>query len=133
MAKTIELAYRGRILSKKNSKRIITNRRTGAPMMISNKAAKANENSMIDEFSKQTLDQTEPIGCCKIDILIYEPTLQRRDIDNQATSVLDALVEAEVIVDDSFKCVQELNVKFGGVDRQNPRAEIKITEQASRV
>ncbi len=133
MTKTLRLTYHGAVLSKKNSKRIIKSRRTGAPIMVSNKAAKDNENRMIDEFSVQTLEQEHPIACCVVDISIFEPNLQRRDIDNQATSILDALVRAEVITDDSFKCVQGLNVKFGGIDRENPRAEIKITEQTSRV
>lgn len=133
MARTLRLTYHGAIISKKNSKRIIKNRITGAPMMVSNKAAKDNENRMIDEFSVQTLEQEHPIACCIIDISIFEPNLQRRDIDNQATSILDALVRAEVIADDSFKCVQGLNVKFGGIDRKDPRAEVKITEQTSRV
>lgn len=98
-------------------------------MMMSNKAAKDNENSMVDEFSIQTLDQDNPVTHCMIDIKLYEPNFQRRDLDNQATSILDALVKAEVIVDDSFKCVEELNVKFGGVDREDPRAVIVITER----
>lgn len=129
MSRVLKLTYHGVILSKKNSKRIIRNRRTGAPMMMSNKAAKDNENNMVDEFSIQTLNQESPIAHCMIAIRIYEPNFQRRDIDNQATSILDALAKAEVIVDDSFKCVEELNVKFGGVDREDPRAVIVITER----
>lgn len=129
MSRILKLTYHGAILSKKNSKRIIRNRRTGAPMMMSNKAAKDNENSMVDEFSIQTLNQESPIAHCMIAIRIYEPNFQRRDIDNQATSILEALVKAEVIVDDSFKCVEELNVKFGGVDLGDPRAVIVITER----
>ena len=129
MSRILKLTYHGAILSKKNSKRIIRNRRTGAPMMMSDKAAKDNETSMVDEFSIQTLNQESPIAHCMIAIRIYEPNFQRRDIDNQATSILDALVKAEVIVDDSFKCVEELNVKFGGVDLGDPRAVIVITER----
>lgn len=130
--KTLKLVYLGVVLSKKNSERIITNRRTGAPMIVSNKSAKANEDSMIEQFSTQTLRLSKPIMNCKISIEIYEPNFQKRDLDNQATSILDALVKAEVIADDSFKCVQELNVKFGGVDREHPRAEIRIAEQVGK-
>lgn len=127
--KTLKLVYLGAVLSKKNSKRIITNRRTGAPMMVSNKSAKANEDSMIEQFSTQTLRLSEPIMNCKISIEIYEPNFQKRDLDNQATSILDALVKADVIKDDSYKCVQELNIKYCGIDRENPRAEIKIVHK----
>ncbi len=127
--KKIELTYYGMVISKKNTKRIIRNAKTGKPMMISNKAALANEHDMINQFSVQTLAQDKPIGKCKISIVIYEPNLQRRDLDNQATSILDALTRSEVIKDDSIKCVKELNVRLGGIDRENPKAIITITEE----
>ncbi len=126
MQKILKLTYHGKVLSKKNSKQIIWNHRTRKPMMISNPSAKANENSMIDEFSTQTLNQYHPIEKCRIRVVIYEPNYQKRDLDNQVTSILDALVSAEVIANDSFKCVTEINAKFGGIDRSDPRAEILI-------
>lgn len=129
MPTKIKLIYYGSVLSKKNSKRIITNCKTGTPMMVSNKAAKANENDMVNQFSLQTLKQEKPIEKCKVSIVIYEPNLQRRDLDNQATSVLDALTKSEVIKDDSIKCVTGLNVRLGGIDRKNPRAIVTITER----
>ena len=56
MAKEIKLTYYGRVLSKKNSKQIIR-KRSGAPVIVSNPAAKANENDMVDQFSIQTIRQ----------------------------------------------------------------------------
>ena len=127
MAKEIKLTYYGRVLSKKNSKQIIR-KRSGAPVIVSNPAAKANENDMVDQFSIQTIRQTKPVKRCKISVEVYQPTAQRRDLDNQLTAILDALVKAEVIADDSFKCVIEEKVRFGGIDKNEPRAIVIITE-----
>lgn len=124
--RSLKLTYHGTVISKKNTKRIIRNPKTRKPMVISNQTALANEHDMIDQFSVQTLGQEKLIEKCKIAIVVYEPNLQRRDLDNQATSILDALTRAEVIKDDSIKCVKELNVRLGGVDREKPRAEIVI-------
>lgn len=131
MSLIISLAYHGRVLSKKNSKRIITNRKTGTPMMVSNPAAKANEDDMVERFRDQAIDLKldNPVAKCKILITIYEPDYQKRDLDNQATSILDALVSAEVIVDDSIKCVKELTVRLGGIDAEEPRALVMIVEE----
>lgn len=129
MTKEVKLIYYGSVLSKKNSKRIIRNRRTGTPMMVSNQAAKANENDMVNQFSIQTLRQEKPIEKCKVSIVIYEPNLQRRDLDNQATSILDALTKSEVIKDDSIKCITELSVRLGGIDKKEPKAVVTITEE----
>lgn len=130
MSRIINLAYHGRVLSKKNSKRIIPNRKTGKPIMVSNPAAKANEDDMVEQFRDQALDLKldNPVTSCKIRITIYEPNYQKRDLDNQATSILDALVSARVIVDDSIKCVKELNVRLGGIDTEEPRALVTIME-----
>lgn len=125
----IKLTYHGAVLSKKNTKQIIKNPRTGKPIIVSNKSAKANEGDMTDQFSLQTLKQAAPVEKCKISIVIYEPNWQRRDLDNQTTSILDALVKAEVIKDDSIKCVVGLSIELGGIDKNNPRAEIVITEE----
>lgn len=127
MAKEIKLTYYGRVLSKKNSKQIIR-KRSGAPVIVSNPAAKANENDMVDQFSIQTIRQKKPVKRCKISVEVYQPTAQRRDLDNQLTAILDALVKAEVIADDSFKCVIEEKVRFGGIDKNEPRAIVIITE-----
>jgi hypothetical protein len=39
----------------------------------------------------------------------------------------DALVELEVIKDDSYKIVRSIDYRFGGVDKEHPRAELEIT------
>lgn len=127
MTEKLRLVYRGKVLSKKNSKRIIRNPRSGKPMLVSNKSARTNEDDMINQFGAQTLDQNDPIKECTIRIVMWEPNWQRRDLDNQTSAILDALVGAKVIEDDHFVCVKGVCTEFGGVDKDNPRAEIEIT------
>lgn len=55
---------------------------------------------------------------------------RRKDCDNIAhgkKNILDGLVKAGVLRDDSFKCVAELRDRFF-VDRENPRIEVRIKE-----
>ena len=40
---------------------------------------------------------------------------------------MDLLVDAGVIEDDNWFIIPEISLKFGGIDRQNPRCEISIT------
>lgn len=121
------LIYNGVIYSKKNSKKIIRNWRTGKPLITSNDRAKSMEEDMILQFMLQSRNYdyklNQPLG---ISIRIWEKDKTRRDLDNQATSVLDALVRAGVIEDDSVRVVQKLNVELAGYDKKNPRAEIII-------
>ena len=54
------------------------------------------------------------------------------DLDNIG-SVLskfthDVLTEAEIIPDDNYQVIRKLTFEFGGIDPENPRAEVTIKE-----
>ena len=126
MVDEITLVYRGTVYSKKNSKRIVRNRQTGRMALISSEVAQENERDMACQFKSQVKEQiTFP---CEIDIKIFEPNFTRRDLDNQATSILDGLKASGIIIDDDFKHITAVSIRFGGVNSQNPRAEITIRE-----
>ena len=131
--------YRGTIRAKKNSKQIIR-AGDGRPLIVSNKAAKANEDDMVMQFQTQgmiaPLSATERVRAMleagkagityQIKAVIYQPNGIRRDLDNQMTSILDALVKSGAILDDCRKFVKALAVIDGGIDKSDPRAEIII-------
>lgn len=142
----IELVYRGVVHAKKNSKQIVKDK-SGRVRIISNATAKAGEEDMRMQFTDQLL--ASDIGFLKkriyqnraialmeakeagekyaIDFVVYAPNNIRRDLDNMVTSILDALTKANIIVDDSFQFLRAFSVRFGGIDKVNPRAEISIT------
>lgn len=69
----------------------------------------------------------EPV---KISYVLYPPTKREIDISNVLCIVdkyfCDALVESGLLVDDNFKYLPQVEFRFGGVDRVNPRAEAFI-------
>ena len=96
MVDEITLVYHGTVYSKKNSKRIVRNRHTGRMALISSEVAQENERDMAYQFKSQVKEQiTFP---CEIDIKIFEPNFTRRDLDNQATSILDGLKASGIII-----------------------------------
>lgn len=130
----LKLTYYGVVTAKKNSKQIIFNRRTGRPMIISNKRAKKQEGDMAWEFFTQAKENDWPIeedrttSTFKVAIRVWNKDRRRRDLDNQATAILDALTNAQVIPDDSVDFLPYLSVEYKGIDKENPRAEVEITE-----
>lgn len=131
--KMMKFEYQGVIYSKKNNKRIITNHQTGRPMITSNRKAKTMEEMMANQFMIQKIMNNKSIQIkppFEVSIMIWEKDHTRRDLDNQATSVLDGLVRAGVIEDDSVNYIERLEVKLGGYDKQRPRAEIIIKERS---
>lgn len=130
----LTLVYKGAVTAKKNSKQIIFNRRSGRPMIISNKRAKKQEKDMAWDFLMQAKEagwacgEDRTTSTFKVEIKVWNKDYRRRDLDNQATAILDALTNAQIIPDDSVDFVPRLNVEFRGIDRENPRAEVKITE-----
>ena len=55
----------------------------------------------------------------RIRLSFYHNTKQRRDSDNQATSILDLLKDLAVIKDDCWQIVRELEI-LNYYDRQHP-------------
>ena len=73
-------------------------------------------------------DRTPLKAPLRVQIDITEPDHRRRDLDNQATSVLDALVGAGILTDDSNKVIIELQTRLAGFDKNDPHADIIIEE-----
>ena len=122
----MKLTYQGVIYSKKNSKSIITNRRTGKPMIIASKKATDMEKNMAREFSTQLGGRPAIDRPSSVCLKLYRKDNIKRDLDNVATSVLDGLVRGEVIADDNYCIVKSLHIEDCGVDKNNPRVEIEI-------
>ena len=136
--RVIRLTYNGAILSKKN-RHVISSH--GA--VIPDAKAQANEADMTQQFAEQlrkygvtdifTRTDTERIIEARakhtryfVRFDLYAGNEIRRDLDNQATTLFDALVKAGALADDSRKFIEGFAVYDKGVDRKRPRAEITI-------
>ncbi len=70
----------------------------------------------------------EPLQKAKVELIYHFKDKRRRDPDNYSGKmVLDGLVKAGIIVDDSFDCI-DLSVKQGGLDKNNPHLVLIIKE-----
>lgn len=73
-----------------------------------------------------------PVKSCHVTYTIYYPTNRKFDLDNIGSVVCkftnDVLTESNIIEDDNYTCIKEITYKFGGIDKENPRAEVEIKE-----
>ena len=124
-------AYLGQVTSKKNNKVVSVNRNTGRPFVRMSDHAKAQEREMIvlfkDDFILQELKH-EWFENRRIEVVveIWNKDARKHDLDNQLSTILDALVKAQVIPDDSQTTVQKVTCEYMGVDKDDPRAEITV-------
>lgn len=136
--KLLRLVYEGTVLSKKN--RHITTRQG---YVVPDAKAKANEADMVNQFITQLkkqggtriftqtraemlIEANQKNIHYRIKMRIFNETNRRRDLDNQATSILDALTKSGAIVDDCARYLTAFSVEYGGIDKDRPRAEIVI-------
>lgn len=70
----------------------------------------------------------QPLTNVYVKITYYFPTRHRRDPDNyNGVFILDGLVKAGILKDDSFECITLL--LDGKYDKNNSRTEIEITKR----
>ena len=62
----------------------------------------------------------------KIVMEFYFHDKRRRDLSNTCESVLDIMVDARVIIDDNYKIVPHLDLRYAGQDKFNPRCNVSI-------
>ena len=92
----------GTIPSKKNSKQIFKTR-SGKPFISSSNAYMKWENATATEMRCKLSKVSQT---CIVRLTIYPADNKRFDLDNKITGVLDALVKAGILDDDSWKCVR---------------------------
>ncbi len=126
-----ETDYYGQVTGKKNKKVIAVNQRTGRPFVRMNDAAKAQEREMVENFTYDMAyygRKPEDFEGKRFEVVIeiWNKDRRRHDLDNQVSTILDALVKAKVLPDDSQEIVYKLSPEYKGVDKEDPRALITL-------
>lgn len=110
----------GRIPSKKNSRLVVC--RGKFPISLPSEAYTKwhkDASKQLQVFSEQRLKFGNSLV-----ILMFAPDKRATDLTNKAESIMDLLTDNGFITDDNWFIISELRLKFGGVEKDNPRAEV---------
>ena len=126
-----ETDFFGQVTGKKNSKVIAINQHTGRPFVRMNDKAKAQEREMVEGFKADMMfNKLHPTDFedKRIEVIVelWNQDKRKHDLDNQISTILDALVKAGVLPDDSQETVWKITAEYKGVDKDDPRAAITI-------
>lgn len=113
----------GQTPSQKNNKQIIPSR---PPRLVDNPIVKKWRNETA-EYLASTYSVTYSGKQVVAKYTFYVQNRVRRDIDNMISSCNDALVQAGILDDDNWK-VLRIGGAIAVLDKDNPRAEIELTE-----
>ena len=123
--KPIKLTIYSRPVTKKNHSRIITNPKTGKPMVIQSKQYVQYEADALKQLHKPS----ETVTCaCNAQYRYYMPNARKCDLVNLIQATNDILVKGGVIEDDNYTIVASHDGSGVEVDKENPRVEITLTE-----
>jgi Holliday junction resolvase RusA-like endonuclease len=117
----IKIEIQGSIPSKKNGKLMICR---PYPRLISKPEYQRWKNYQILCLKRYRLDK--PIEKCEIEFKYWAKDKRRTDGDNKDTTILDLLVDCEIIKDDSWFCIRKRVSELIDIDKENPRVEILI-------
>ena len=120
----VQLTLLGRIPAKKNSRKMCRNARTGKRFTVpSDRYTEWHDNAkgqLFVQYHKKILEVQE------IQMDFYMPDNIRKDLTNTAESVMDLLVDCEILEDDSWQHIPRIFLDARGIDKQNPRVDIWI-------
>jgi Holliday junction resolvase RusA-like endonuclease len=120
---TIYLTIKGRIPSKKNSRNLFV--RGGRLMNIPSTKYAAWHKEAIVQIPNEAVQKIKDVDL--ITLSFWAPDKRASDLTNKAESIMDLLVDAQVIPDDNWWIVNRVELIFKGVDRKNPRCEVYIS------
>lgn len=125
----ITMTIRGRIPSKKNCKMAF---QVNGRCMIANSTAytkwqREASKQLIPYFNEYANKIQLPLEHVRITIMIFAPDRRASDLTNKCESIMDLLVTSDFIKDDNWFVVESVEQYFGGVDVNDPRAEVRIT------
>lgn len=111
-------------ISKKNSQRILINRKTGKPFIMPSAAYKDYEREAALFIPRgECINSPVNVKC-----LFYMPTRRKVDLTNLLEAIDDILVKAGLLSDDNFTIVESHDGSRVLYDKTNPRTEIEITK-----
>lgn len=144
MERVFRLRYKGKVLSKKN--RHVVARIGRRLAVLPDHEATQNEQAIASQFTAQmkqdewlknrtfkdktrlVLDAERSGAEYEIAITITQSDGIRRDLDNQTSTIMDALVKAGAIPDDCRKFVKVIIIRDGGVSKDEAGAIVTIKE-----
>lgn len=118
----LKITIKGIIPSKKNSKKVIPDWRHRRVRLITD--------PKVQEWTKDVqnglIGLSKISGPVKMEVVIYNSDLRKRDLDNQLCTINDT-IKGYLFDEDDGKILQDIHIRWGGVDKENPRAEIMIS------
>ena len=124
----IDITLKGRPATKKNSGRIVF--KNGKRIIISSEAYKNYEDACMWQLAGKKLHVS---GIIVVECKYYLPNKKSwPDLIGLLQATSDILTKAKVIDDDKWICSYG-NSCIAGIDKDNPRAEIRIMDRKNKV
>lgn len=124
----IDITLKGRPATKKNSGRIIS--RNGKPIIIPSEAYKGYEDACLWQLAGKKLHIS---GIVVVECKYYLPNKRSwPDLIGLLQATSDILTKAKVIDDDKWICSYGESC-IAGIDKDNPRAEVRIMDRKNKV
>ena len=115
----------GNPVSKKNSQRIATNKKTGKPFILQSKNYNDFETAaayFLQPKPKKPIDYPVTVRC-----IFYMQTRRKVDKSNLEAAIHDILTKYDIIDDDNRDIVASTDGSRVYYDKENPRVEIEIS------
>lgn len=118
----MEIVLYGNVPSKKNNKRLVWHGRK--PSLLSSEAHEVWHTEQMYRLCEKR--PKHPIEKCDVEAVFYLRDRRKRDLSNMWEGVADLLVDARYLKDDNYTVLSDVHLMFGGIDKENPRAVVRL-------
>lgn len=124
----MQLVVKGNVKAKKNNKRVVYNKKTGKPFIMTDRDTDTYIKDAVIQLKQQFEGYKITQYPINVQMIFFYPTKHRKDMDNSMSTILDCMKTAGIIEDDDVSHINELYCFFGGYDKDNPRVEIILED-----
>lgn len=124
----MKLVISGNTPSQKNNKQIFFNKATGRPFISSSERVRKWHQKAYVELVEQFQGFEVTDFPIELTVVFWRDSKRKYDLDNAYSTVADALVHAKVLPDDNIHYIHCVALQHGGIDKNNPRAEVYLDD-----
>jgi len=96
------------------------------PVLLPSSDYRKWQKDALDQLTKHRIPKKKLTDVSWISVIFFAPDNRKFDLSNKFESIADLLVDYGLLEDDNYSVLKDIQLSFGGVDKEEPGALIEM-------